>query len=525
MSVLSWRPHTAARPQTPPATDRLAWGWLLIGAALLPLVALTPILPLAAWLAPVFLLRFTRTQRAAVGLPLVALAYYAATALAFRGVFGGPLDYALAMLGIAPVIAYAADKWIATRLAGLPRTLVFPLTIVTLDWLLGLSPVGSGFALAYSQYGNLPLMQLAALTGLWGVSFLVAWAAPVLNDAWERAGDGRAAGRRLGLLGGVLLPVLLIVLLAVLLWGGLRLAFAPDPTPTVRVAMLAADKALWHSLTQSVIEVAQGTPAVREEARAEYAALWDDLLARSRAQARSGAKIIAWSEAAAFALQEDKAARVAQAATLAREEGVYLQIALIVVAQTDRHPYGENRAILIDPSGAVVWDYAKTVHPFGDNAIYAPGADVIPVVDTPYGRLATVICFDADFPALLRQAGQAQVDLLLAPSNDWQPVKVMHSRVHVWRAAEYGFALVRPTGNGIALATDAYGRVLAQADYYAADSLTTVVDVPTRGVTTLYARTGDAFVYLCIAGLMALLVAALLRRAVPVAASPAPAAG
>jgi apolipoprotein N-acyltransferase len=33
-----------------------------------------------------------------------------------------------------------------------------------------------------------------------------------------------------------------------------------------------------------------------------------------------------------------------------------------------------------------------------------PGGGRVPTVDTPFGRLANVICFDADFPVLMRQA-------------------------------------------------------------------------------------------------------------------------
>lgn len=507
-------PVQAAHP-----SDRLSWVWLAIGSALLPLASVQTILPLAAWLAPLFLLRFSRTQRAVVALPVLALVHYAAIILGMRGFFEGPLTYLVGLIGIPGVAAYAVDRLVAARYRGLLRTLPFPLAVTVIDWLIGMSPVGSGGALAYTQVGNLALLQLVSLTGIWGVSFLVAWFAAVANDLWEAEGDWRAVWPHLGLYAAVLL--------AVIVFGSVRLALAPrrvSTVPTVRVASLAADRALWHALTQGVVAVAQGTPAARAAARAEYAPLWDDLLARSRQQARAGAKIVAWSEASVFVLKEDEAAMLERARNLARDEGIYLQVALVSVLATDHHPYGENRALLIDPAGTVVWDYAKTVHPFGDKAVFAPGDGVIPVVETPYGRLATVICFDADFPALLRQAGQARVDILLAPSNDWPPVKVMHSRAHVLRAIEYGLALVRPTGNGIALAAGSHGQVVAEADYYATGSLTLVADVPTRGVPTLYTRIGDVFVHACLLALAGLIAVAWLRprlRPAPLAHAPA----
>jgi apolipoprotein N-acyltransferase len=45
--------------------DRFVWLWLLAGGLLLPFSRFQTVLPLAAWFAPVFLLRFSRSRRAA----------------------------------------------------------------------------------------------------------------------------------------------------------------------------------------------------------------------------------------------------------------------------------------------------------------------------------------------------------------------------------------------------------------------------------------------------------------------------
>jgi apolipoprotein N-acyltransferase len=243
---------------------------------------------------------------------------------------------------------------------------------------------------------------------------------------------------------------------------------------------------------------------VRADARAQFTPIVDELFARTEQQARAGAKIVVWSEAAAFALKEDEPELIARAQTLARQADIYLQMSVVFALRTNQFPYGENRTVTIGPSGQVVWDYFKTFHPLGDAEVFAPGPGIVPVVDTPYGRLATVICFDADFPALVRQAGQAGADILLVPANDWQPVHVMHARAATFRAIENGVSLVRATGNGISIAVDDVGQELATADYYATDKLTMVADVPTHGLGALYPRLGDSFAYLCIAGLVLL---------------------
>src|SRR2546423_1660459 len=61
---------SAAQPRLEPASpsqsdrpiDRLSWLWLAVGLALLPFSTVHAELPLAVWLAPIFALRFARTQ-------------------------------------------------------------------------------------------------------------------------------------------------------------------------------------------------------------------------------------------------------------------------------------------------------------------------------------------------------------------------------------------------------------------------------------------------------------------------------
>jgi apolipoprotein N-acyltransferase len=73
---------TATRP-----VDKLSWLWLAVGLALLPFSTVHTELPLVAWLAPIFVLRFVRTQSIRVGLPVVVLMSGTALALAWRDCF------------------------------------------------------------------------------------------------------------------------------------------------------------------------------------------------------------------------------------------------------------------------------------------------------------------------------------------------------------------------------------------------------------------------------------------------------
>ena len=132
-----------------------------------------------------------------------------------------------------------------------------------------------------------------------------------------------------------------------------------------------------------------------------------------------------------------------------------------------------------------------------------------PVVTTPYGRLATVICYDADFPELVRHAG---ADILLVPSKDWQSVSAQHARMATFRAIENGLWVVRPVLSGISGVIDPYGRVQAQTDSFSGGEPTATAVIVSRSTPTFYVRFGDWFAYLCVAGLVAIVALTLVRR-------------
>jgi apolipoprotein N-acyltransferase len=225
-------------------------------------------------------------------------------------------------------------------------------------------------------------------------------------------------------------------------------------------------------------------------------------------------------------LKEDEPVVLEQARAVARDEHVYLQLALQPVLRSQQVPFAENRAVLIGPAGDVVWDYRKAFPiPFAETLEYGGGPATVPFTDTPYGRLAGVICFDTDYVPYLRQVGLAQAGLLLEPANDWLAIENDHTHIAVYRAVENGFAMMRPDAKGLSLAVDALGRELARGEYYSTDELDTVAMMPVQALPTLYSRIGDVFAYASVLGLVGLTVLAFapgLRRP-RVGGTPAPA--
>jgi len=491
-------------------SPNIAWLWLVLAAALWPLAGGRWVIGAAAWLAPVFMLRWLRVQRPAVAWPFALAAAAGGYALAWRGIASvmmPPAYYALFMVAAAAVylLPYLADRLLAPRLEGsYARAFVFPAAVVTLEYVLSrVSPLGTWNALAYTQVQNLALVQLAAATGIWGVGFLVAWGAGVVNWAWE-LGFSWPRVRR-----GVVIYA--AVVSVVMLAGGARLATAPRKAPTVRVAGIVADAffATKHrDVFEGLLAGRKIPPVEREALRREAAADAERLFARTAREARAGARVVCWGEVSAMAFAEDEAALVARGRALAREEKIYLAMGLGVLDDTAAKPFA-NKLVLVDPAGNVCWDYLKSVPvPGPEAALTRRGDGRLPTLATPYGRLAGAICYDMDFPALVRPAGRAGADVMLVPSHDWWELGDLHADIAVFRAVENGFALVRPDNDAISVATDCYGRTLGTLDYFATADRDIVAHVPSRGARTIYSRVGDLFAWLAAAVLIVVILIA-----------------
>jgi apolipoprotein N-acyltransferase len=121
-----------------------------------------------------------------------------------------------------------------------------------------------------------------------------------------------------------------------------------------------------------------------------------------------------------------------------------------------------------------------------------------------------MICFDADFPALARQAAAKGVDLLAIPANDWRAITPLHGHMTRFRAIENGFSVVRATSNGLSIIADPRGSVLAAVNSFDQPGIPALADVPTARAGTPYAVVGESFaIASIITGLALLLLAAV----------------
>ncbi|HSR48439.1 MAG TPA: nitrilase-related carbon-nitrogen hydrolase, partial [Anaerolineales bacterium] len=363
-----------------------------------------------------------------------------------------------------------------------------------------LNPLGTWGAWGFTQYGNLPLMQLASVTGMIGITFLMGWFVSVANWVWEHGGRVGETRRGLAIFGSVFLLVLA--------FGYARLSLAPIPATgaTVRVAGITAQglDAIGELMTAQ--DDASLTSPAAQVVLEDH---WNAYFRETAREAAAGAKVIMWPEVSAVAVATDEESRVAQAQEVARQNGIYLALPMATV-DPETQMFLENKVILIDPSGQIAFEHIK----FGGAILESTrvGDGVLQSVDTPYGVLSAAICYDADYPTVIRQTGWNGVGLLLVPSRDWLAIDPVHTHMAVFRAVENGMSLVRQTDRGLSIAVDPYGRVLAQTDFFGATDRTLVAQVPAEHVTTAYTLGGVWLEWLAPLGFLGIAVWVVARR-------------
>lgn len=454
-------------------------------------------LPLAAWVTPVLVLHFyRRSGRWGRDFVLLWLATAIPLAVSWSGATFfprlGEIGFFFAVSPIA-LLAVVVDRACHRRSPGSAWTLLaFPVAATALDYLqAGSSPFGTFGASAYSQRGFPIAMQLAAVGGIWGITFLMSLFASTVNAFWE----GHASPPAWTAAG-------LLALALALSLGRLLL-----PTPPRQTAVVAG-----FSLPEGTLSEVIGLYRKGDEAafRRRSDALHQAQLEQVRALAQDGADVVVLQEGAVMGSTDQIQTMLRNAGALAKEEGIYLVLPTFDFAQSPP----VNALRVIDAKGDVVLDHIK----YGGNQFEGTrkGDGSLQSIETPFGTLSAVICWDADFPNIIRQTGAQGVDLLIVPSQDWYGVRDIHAAMASFRGVENGLTVFRQTGQGVSLVSDPYGKMLSRIDSFESPSGDFVsvqtLEVPIRSAKTLYTRLGDSLGKAALLGLSALLLGLWLTR-------------
>jgi apolipoprotein N-acyltransferase len=356
--------------------------------------------------------------------------------------------------------------------------------------------------LGYSQGASPELIQVARITGVYGVSFLVALTNAALAAA---AFPGLTPRRR-----AAPLAVAAALLLGAAAYG-LVVLRDPPPPREVRVGIVQGN------IDQGV----KWSPAMREATVTKYREL-------TLAVARERPALVVWPEAAMpFLLRLDPRLGP-QALAVARETGLP-----ILMSSPDQVRPGvfENSAFLVEETGEIQGKYSKRhLVPFGEyvplrplffflDKLTVPVGDFIPgrevtVFRGPYGRFSVSICYEVVFPDEVREEVRRGAEFLVNITNDaWfgrTSAPYQHLAMAAFRAVENNVYMVRAANTGISGIIEASGRITEATDLYTDAAF--VGRIRLGGARTFYTRYGDIFAWICAAAAAACVVAAPRRR-------------
>jgi len=460
------------------ATVILVWfGW-----------GLTPWWPLM-WLAPVPALWFSlRSSWPVAG--LVAFASWMAGNLVFFTYFHrlgqSPIAWVANFGSLALLVAAGVLLFRALVLRGAVWSAIVALASmwVSVDWLrYWTTPHGTAADLAYTQLKFLPFLQLASVTGPWGMSFLLLVVPAAAVAAWHMRERAPEQAKRVACaVGGLLLMVLG--------FGLLRLNLAGQQS-TVKVGLAVSD-------APENDDVVGGADALR---------LLQEYAAQAKALAARGAQVVVLPEKIAVVHDVDAAADDAFFQPIADAAGVTIVVGELHLSPGVNGTLRYNRAQVYSPHAAVAsYDKEHMLPPFESNLTVGTQQVTMTRGDATWG---VAICKDMDFTSTGHVYGRLGTGLLLVPAWDFNMDRAFHGHMEIMRGVESGFSIVRAAKNGYLTVSDDRGRVLAEARSDAAPFSTLLADVPVGHERTVYQVLGNWIAWMAVGALVFVVIRAL----------------
>lgn len=391
----------------------------------------------------------------------------------YLGAFS-PFAWAIAFGVGALVFAGAVLLFRALLLRGAvwSAMLAFPATWVSYEYARNfITPHGTAGSFAYTQLNFLPFLQLASITGPWGMTFLLMLfpAALAIGLHFRRSEPKKALRIVSAAVGAIVL---------VLIFGTVRLALPPPPNNSVKVGLIASD------LSNNVDVAAAGVQSER---------LFRDYAAEAEKLAARGAQVIVLPEKLGVIVDPDTKIADGIFQSLAERTKSTVVVGVVHIAK----PLQYNEARVYMPGAAVrSYDKRHMLPPF--ELKFKPGTTLVLMLGT-YGSRGVAICKDLDFESPAREYGQAGVGLLLAPAWDFNIDRAWHGHIAIMRGVEDGFGIARAAKNGYLTVANNRGRILAEVRSDSAPFATLVADVPAVHDATLYLVLGDWFAWVAIA--------------------------
>ena len=439
------------------------------GLMLRQVVTLHPVAWLA-WLAPIPLLIAAYQcsgRQAGLFAFLAGLVGYSANFGFYRQVMPlGPALLVLVLQSLLWPLAVCVSRRLVLRDQVWWAVFAYPCTWAVADHLQSrLLPDGNWGSLAYTQCGNLPVLQFASLAGMPGVIFLISLPASLFAASFVLRGQLRGAWKAW-------------VVSALLLAGGFGYGMwrlrQPVEGPLVTVGMAAVDDV-----------IARDTPAEKVNA------IWRAYDGHIKALASQGARIIVLGEAIGELQGSRRKEWLHHLGDVARQNHVW-----IAAGVREKQPKGRvNLEWLLDPDGTLRAVYQK-------HHLAPPERDMLPgwqyeVREIDSLRYGLAICKDMHFASMGEAYAGRQAVAMLVPAWDFDRDRWLASRMTAARGVESGLTIIRSSREGQLSVSDSRGRFVAETASAPLPGARLLARVHIGEETTLYSRGGYTFGVIC----------------------------
>jgi apolipoprotein N-acyltransferase len=348
-------------------------------------------------------------------------------------------------------------------------------------------------SLGYSQFLALPVIQIADITGVYGVSFLLVLVNGVIFVLLETFALKKTVPYKL-------ITVTVLLLAASLLYGRARLE---------RYDRQGGEKLTVALIQGNISQDVKWDPAFLDETMTIYSRL-------TLAAAAEKPALVIWPEASTpFFFQSEKTYQEMVAAVM-RRAGSYLLLGSPAWESDGEEKHYFNSAFLVSPDGTITGRYDKMhLVPYGE---YVPLKPLFPFIDKmvvgigdfssgsevknlhfPGGTFGTLICYEIIFPDLVRRFAKNGARFLVNITNDaWfgsTAAPYQHLSMAALRAVENRRCVARAANTGISAIIAASGRITQQSKLFTPASLTGTI--LKENELTFYTRRGDIFALLC----------------------------
>jgi apolipoprotein N-acyltransferase len=385
-----------------------------------------------------------------------------------------------AMVVLTRSLAMKTKSWYAV--------FVFPVLFTAFEYLLiRFSPDGTALSIAYSQMNFLPLIQIASITGILGITFMITLISSTLVFLILTEKRETIQTRALICSG--------LIIFGVLLFGLVRSGHSSSVNQ-IKVGM-------------AVMEENGHNTSDRPDTLKDNAAI-DFYVRQMDSLAARGAHVILIPERALSIDPQSENRMLDILKMTAQKNNIYL-----ITAYTNlRGKQERNSGIVMDNKGDILTEYNKKHLVVGLERQFTPGNQIgLFTLDRMQAGMA--ICKDLDFQHYIRAYGENKVAVLFIPAWDFIVDDWLHARMAILRGVENGFSEVRAARTGRLTISDLYGHVTAEASSAHLQNVSLTGLVSTERADTLYTRLGDWLGVLCSLLTAVIIVNGLLRSFSP----------